>query len=328
MQLTTPVQVEPFPFQLPLGAPVYAVGSCFAERIGQKLAECLCPVVVNPLGTLYNPISLSRALRREESPAQLFLHQGLWRSLNHHGQLAASSVSEARARLGQARLEQSQALQRSRVLLLTLGTAQVFVSNRGQVVTNCHRLDQHLFRRRRLSPRECVQALLEPITLWLEDDPDRCAILSVSPIRYLRDGLVENSRGKATLLLACDELQQLHPRILYFPAFEIVLDELRDYRFYQQDLIAPSPLAVELIWERFVETVLDPDLKRALPLLNSLHQARQHRFGSDSDPRPLARRSLQRLEQLATAHPELDLSHHRGYFEGLLERPDREKREI
>lgn len=319
MQLTTPVTLEPMPFSLNLGTSIYALGSCFAERVGERLARYLFPVTLNPYGILYNPLSLAPALAPNPPRESVLLHQGRWRSLHHHSQLAAETPQETRRLLRQAEERKVQALTESELLLLTLGTAQVFeLQNNGRAVANCHRLPQQLFRRRRLCAQQCYEALAGPLTEWLDGNTKRQVVVTVSPVRYLRDGLVENSRGKASLLLACEELESNHPRLHYFPAYEILTDELRSYRFYQADMVHPTELAVDLIWERFRELVVHPGEAPAYQELERLHKARNHRFSPSSDQAPLAKKSLVRLEKLAASYPQLALSEYREYFESLL----------
>lgn len=321
MQLTTPVDLKSLPFTIPLGTPIFALGSCFAARVGERLANHLFPTILNPYGTLYNPESLATVLRPEVPSSGLFLHHGAWRSLAHHSSLGAKDPCTTRARLLQAEKLKREALEQSQVLLLTLGTSQAFELRNGQrVIANCHRLPQQLFRRRRLSCSQCLGVLQEPLVSWLEADPQRRAIVTVSPVRYTRDGLVNNSRAKAALLLTCEALENEHPRIHYFPAYEILVDELRDYRYYEADMAHPTALALEIVWRRFCNLVLDSKAVQALGELERLWKARQHRFTADSDPIPLARRSLRRIQELGQAHPGLDLSSHHDYFQSLLEK--------
>ena len=320
MQLTTPVALESLPFTIPLGTHVFALGSCFAARVGERLAHHLFPTITNPYGTLYNPVSLARALRKAPSPSQVFLHQGAWRSFTHHSSLAAGSLSETEALLGEAEKRKAKAWSDSELLLLTLGTSQVFeLRNGGQTVANCHRLPHQLFRRRRLSLTECLDALRPSLEEWLTENHQRRVVITVSPVRYTRDGLVENSRGKALLLLACEELERALPRVHYFPAYEILLDELRDYRYYQEDMVHPTGLALKIVWRRFCKLVLDNDSQQALGELERLYKARQHKFSPGSDRRPLANRSLQRLTTLAKNYNRLNLEEHECYFRSLLE---------
>ena len=216
MQLSTAVNLPNLSFSWSPGTTFLSLGSCFAERIGHRLEQALFPGTVNPTGIYYNPVSLSRCLRSTINPPRLFLHQGLWRSLSHHSSLASSRSQESMRILVESEKKRLEALQNSEVMLLTLGTALVWETvDGGQVVANCHRLPSSLFRRRRLTVDETVHTLLPLIHHWLDLRESRQVVLTVSPVRYLRDGLVENSRGKSVLLLACEILEQSHPCLLY-----------------------------------------------------------------------------------------------------------------
>lgn len=316
--LSTPVKPDPPAQRMGLGDSIYAVGSCFAERIAERLRRYLFPVVLNPYGIVYNPVSASEMLHSGWREPELFLHDGTWRSLGHHSQLAWGSRAQALQLLANAERLKVHALQSSKWLLLTLGTAQCFrLAGHATVVANCHRLPQSLFERGRLSVRQCLEALAGPLGEWLQADPARQAVLTVSPVRYLRDGLVENSRGKAALLLACEALEAEHPRITYFPAYEMVLDELRDYRYFERDMAHPSSLAVDLVWERFATSYLDDSARSALAEMDKLLAALDHRPGPDTDLKALGRKSLERLARLAERCPSLDLSPWRETFRAM-----------
>lgn len=319
MQLSTPVKLPRPPFQIELGTPILALGSCFAERVGRHLSEALFPVTVNPTGIHYNPVSLSRCLSSFVDQPELFLHQGLWRSLQHHSVVSGPRPSETFNALRQAEAQRVQALGYSTILLLTLGTAQVWeTATNGTIVSNCHRLDPGIFRRRRLSIEETVDALSSRLYRWLEECSARMVIVTVSPVRYLRDGLVENSRGKSVLLLACERLEHSHSRIVYFPSYELFLDEMRDYRFYEQDLVQPNATGVGLVWEAFVETFLSENSRQLLPTIQRVQKLAAHRLGPRSKPRELARKGLTLLEQVEKAAPAVASGELRARFQRWL----------
>jgi hypothetical protein len=292
--------------QITLGSRIYAVGSCFAALMAERLNRYLFPTLLNPYGIAYNPITVAQMLEPRQITHDLFLHDGLWRSLSHHSSLASPSRGQALQALEDAETAKLQGLRDSRWLLLTLGTAQVFTLADGRVAGNCQRLPQALFRRRRLQEQECLQPLQSSLLAWLDSDSRRQAVVTVSPVRYLRDGLVENNRGKAALLLACEALENAHPRVTYFPAYEILIDELRDYRFYERDLAHPSALAVDIIWQRFAATFLHSSCLSAISEMDKIHALLQHRPSTHTDSQALAAKLRQRLERLRKLHPELD----------------------
>ncbi len=302
------------PFTLDFGDPVLTMGSCFAVNIGRKLQHYLFETLINPHGTLYHPCSIARALSETSFPLDLFLHDGCWRSLHHHTSVCRSERAQTIKEIRGADALKRRASKESRLLLLTLGTANVFTLRTNQeVVANCQRLPTSLFQRRRLEPQDCFEALNDILVHWLESDARRQVILTVSPVRYLRDGAIENTRGKAALLLACDKLERYHTRIHYFPAYEIVMDELRSYRFFERDLVQPTALAVDIVWSHFCRSVLDERSLEILAELDKIQAAISHRRSQSTDhPSPHVLRGLARIERLAAREPRLN-------FEKMIE---------
>ena len=303
MRFTTPVTLLPPSSPLALTTSFVALGSCFADRMGARLSESYLRVTTNPVGIHYNPVSLARSLVSHPDP-ELFAHHGLWRSLDHHGHLSGRTPQECGRVLGRAEQELDEALQGAQVLLLTLGTAQVFETVvSGRIVANCHRLPQDLFRRRRLTVQESLEALGPPLEKWLRSDERRRVILTVSPVRYLRDGLVDNNRGKAILLLTCEELVSLHPRIEYFPAYEILTDELRDYRFYADDMVQPSAVAVDYIWQKFSRHYFPASIEELTRLAQKVRGLEQHRPSRLTDVEHLGEKREALLRQIRKLIP-------------------------
>lgn len=319
MKLTTCVTVAPSSDPIPLGAETLALGSCFAQRVGGKLAEHLFPTAINPYGMAYNPLALAEQLSSSSENPRLFLHDGLWRSLNHHSEVAGNKAHDTLARLARAREEMGKALLGSKLLLLTFGTATAFEHRlERRVVASCHRLPQALFRQRRVGLEEAAQALLPVLQRYLEGGEHRRVILTVSPVRYLRQGLVENSRSKAVLLLLTEQLAAVLPRTEYFPSYEILHDELRDYRFYSDDLAQPSQLALEIVWERFCQAYFSERDRSALELIARANDLAAHRLSENSSPGRLAERGLSLLSRLNQSAPHVCTERLRVIFEGWL----------
>lgn len=230
------------------------MGSCFTTEVGSRLAADGLDVCINPTGNVYNPLSAARTLLnlandRRYDATELIEVQGLWRSLDHHTRLADANPAEALRKINESMHVGAEALRQATHVVITFGTAWVF-ERQGSVVCNCHKLPAREFVRRRLSVEEIVAAWQPIINRW----PDKQFIFTVSPIRHLADGLHGNQLSKATLLLAIDRLRGAD----YFPAYEIVLDELRDYQWYASDRVHPSSEAVALIHSRFIAEKLTP----------------------------------------------------------------------
>jgi len=233
------------------------LGSCFAQHIGHRFQAGRWSVQLNPFGIIYHPFPIARSLERiltgsSFTKEDLFYHQEQWHSFEHHGQFSGPDQKETLSIINQELAKGSAQLKKSNLLLLTLGTANGFVNVKtGQVVANCHKLPGQHFTKQLFSSEE-IYKNLAPVLKKISDHlPDLKIMLTVSPVRHLRDGLITNQRSKASLLLACAELEKNFDSIYYFPAYELMMDDLRDYRFYKNDLMHPTEMAVDYIWEYF-----------------------------------------------------------------------------
>ena len=282
MKLQTIVDIKPSEWKIGYEDKILLLGSCFSDEIGAQMQQRYMQVTCNPFGTLYNPLSIAQAINLQifnSSNCKLPLveYDGLWHSMAHHGSFSRSTKEEAEEAVNESIVAMQKALNEATVVIVTFGTAWVYEMN-GDVVGNCHKLPEKLFTRRRLSVEEIVAAW-RPI---LEQYKDKHWIFTVSPIRHIKDGLHENQLSKATLLMAVEELGntenrvQNTERITYFPSYEILLDELRDYRFYADDLVHPSSLAVSYIWERFVDTFCTNQTKNELVLQHKRWKHEHH----------------------------------------------------
>lgn len=274
MKWSTPICIVPSEWHIGYEDKVLMLGSCFADNVAAKMGEYYFQVTANPFGTLYNPVSIANALMLHEVP-ELVEYGGLWHSMYHHGACSAADKETAAARCGESIRVLQTALREANVVIVTFGTAWVYERD-GQVVANCHKMPADRFTRRRLGVEEIV-AVWQPI---VEAYPDKHFIFTVSPIRHIKDGLHENQLSKGTLLLAVEQtvsaLSSGVGRACYFPSYEIMVDELRDYRFYADDMVHPAPLAVNYIWERFVETYMTMDTQQEMRALHQLYCDRHH----------------------------------------------------
>ena len=260
-------------------------------------AEHYFQATVNPFGTLYNPASIAAAITNVGN-SQLVEHNGLWHSMMHHGAFSDKDKEEVLTRCEQSRALLQRALMEASTVVVTFGTAWVYEME-GQVVANCHKLPANRFTRRCLTVNEIVE-MWQPIVASM---PDKHWIFTVSPIRHVKDGLHANQISKAILLQAVDQLGQS-----YFPSYEIMMDELRDYRFYAEDMVHPSAVAVEYIWQRFVDTYMNKDTQTEMRVLNQLWRDNQHRMlHPDTDEaRTFLQRLAERKAQLQQRYPWID----------------------
>lgn len=308
MKLYTTVHVIPSETKIGYGDKILLLGSCFADNIGAKFEEHYFQTTINPFGTLYNPASIAKAvLDMGYGPSGMGLveHNGLWHSMMHHGSYSGVDKEEVIARCEESRIQMREALQQANVVIVTFGTAWVY-EYEGEVVANCHKLPANRFVRRRLTVNEIVD-MWQPIIASM---PDKHWIFTVSPIRHIKDGLHENQVSKAILLQAVDRLTSIQSNSLmgsqsYFPSYEIMLDELRDYRFYAEDMVHPSAVAVAYIWQRFVETYMTTDTQQEMRILYQLWRDRHHRFLHPDSPeaQQFAEHIKTRLQQLQPRYP-------------------------
>lgn len=311
MKLYTSVDIAPSPKKIAYNDKILLLGSCFADNIGAKFGEYYFQTTVNPYGTLYNPASIAKAISgigNGVSDIGIVEHNGLWHSLSHHGSFSRADKEDLVRACEQSRVQLREALQQASIMIITFGTAWVY-EYEDKVVANCHKLPANRFVRRRMTADEIVE-IWQPILAAM---PDKHWIFTVSPIRHVKDGLHENQISKAILLQAVDRLtaKQLDSPIgglSYFPSYEIMLDELRDYRFYAEDMVHPSAVAVDYIWQRFVDTYMTADTQNEMRTLHQLWRDRHHRFLHPDSPetQQFAAHIKTRLQQLQPRYPWLE----------------------
>ena len=323
MKFRTEIDLSRSSLQVSYADRLLAMGSCFADRMGERLALSKFSVKVNPLGISYNPLSLAHLLRLSlagKSPEpQYASHLEAWHSFSLHSRFNQLTREEFEIQMVEALTGTRQWLLDTDHLLITLGTAWVYRHReQGIVVNNNHRYPASTFTRELLSPADIVQTWQELITTLRQHKPGLQLIFTVSPVRHTRDTLPGNSLSKATLRLACHQLCEQLDGVHYFPAFEIMVDDLRDYRFYGEDLIHPTAAAEQYIWEAFTQHCLpnkDRDLLRRLEQVQRDLNHRPRQPGSQTYRRFLL--SLQhKLQSLAR---ELDLTEELRRIERMLQ---------
>ncbi|MCB9240362.1 MAG: GSCFA domain-containing protein [Flavobacteriales bacterium] len=276
ISLTTSVKT-PANARIGQATPLLFLGSCFAERIGDHFYRAGFQTVVNPWGVIYNPASLLKNLRSAGDHSQdenfrLIQHQEVWHSMDHHSYLSSLSREETWSNIHRSNQLVQSLMPQKPVVVITLGTSMVYEMN-GEIVANCHKLPGSSFYKRRLSVAEVVSNLKE-----IQSILTGCKVIfTVSPVRHIRDGLHENQLNKAVLLLAVDQIVQSGEDALYFPAYEIMMDELRDYRYYDSDLIHPSETATAIIFNRFLESMCSSEARDRMTQWNQLERSLNHR---------------------------------------------------
>lgn len=258
------------------------LGSCFSDNIGSRLADAMINVVINPLGTVYNPMSVAtaamrvmdcRLVEREE----LVEANGVLNCFDFHSRFSMPDADEALRAMNGSITSAHAHLRQCRVLFVTLGTAITY-SRGGTVVSNCHKLPSAEFVRQMRSVGEITDAMDEMVSRLHEFNPQLLIVFTVSPIRHVADGLATNSLSKSTLRVAVAEMARKHPDVCsYFPSYEILMDDLRDYRFYAADMVHPSEVAVEYIWETLKNTYFDAQQQQTISRCERMAKRLRHR---------------------------------------------------
>ncbi len=254
-----------------------SVGSCFSENIGAKLKNSGFNVNVNPFGVIFNPISISTILkdvflRRKFTSSDLYEYQSKYYSLQHHGSFKSVNKKELIDRLNSTNTEIYSNINPTSTLIITFGSAWVYELNEtNEIVANCHKLPNNIFTKRLLTVDEILAAYQQILPKF------KHVILTVSPVRHWKDGAVENTRSKSVLHLAIQRLEEQFSNVTYFPSYEIVVDELRDYRFFKEDMLHPNEQAINYVWEKFQDVYFSEKTLQINRKVEQFNKLRNHR---------------------------------------------------
>ncbi len=323
MKLQTIVEITPPCKQISYeNSRLLFIGSCFTENIGNWAASYKFPTVLNPCGIAYNPISAANTIafitgNRKLEENDFILHNDLWHSWQHHGRFSHKDLATLQVNCEKEIVEGQKQLATASHIFLTLGTSWVFTHKKtAEIVNNCHKVAASEFEQRKLELSEVVETLGTAIQQIKKQNSTAEIIFTVSPVRHKKDGFHENQVSKAILLLAISKLQETYNDVGYFPAYEIVMDELRDYRFYAEDYCHLNSQGIQYIWERFVATYITPNSQAYFPQIKKLQQAIQHRV-QDTDSKEyqnFRQKILRQIETLEQQLPLLDFSEEKKKF--------------
>lgn len=265
-------------------------GSCFVENIGEQLENHCFNTLINPSGILFNPVSLAYSFEdiinnRQYTQEDLIDYKGIYNSFRHHSCLSSPDATQTVRQINRATEEAHHFLKKATILIVTFGTSWAYKYRQtGDVVSSCHKIPQEHFTKEMLSTEDTVAVFSKTTQDILAFNPDIRIVLTVSPVRHIKDGMVENQHSKAVLLLAVKELCERHRQVEYFPAYELLMDDLRDYRFYADDMLHPSSAAIQYIWRRFCKTYFNASALEDLGKAEKLLAASLHRpFHAQSD---------------------------------------------
>jgi hypothetical protein len=304
----TELTIAPHERLLPRTARVLTVGSCFADSIGERLRLNKVNTLVNPFGTVFQPLALAQLLRAaagEEQDWQQHVVEarGRWQSYDFHSTIGAESPVELLQTIRDTVQRVGEYVRTADAVILTLGTAWAYrLRETGELVSNLHKLPAGLFEKELLTADEIVNGLAEVHALLRRLNPDIHIVLTVSPVRHIKDTLPLNAVSKSVLRVACHYLSELLPNVSYFPAYELLTDDLRDYRFYAADMLHPSEVAEDYIWERFARTYFNADFGRFRKEWAAVRQSLGHRplYPGAPEHRAFLDQTRERLERLTT----------------------------
>lgn len=307
MNLQTKILLKPSENQIGYQSQLLILGSCFAENMGEKLDYFKFQTLQNPFGILFHPLAIenliSKAIKREiYLDADIFFLNGRWHCFDAHSDLSDSSKEKLLEKLNKELEEVLQQITRSTHISITLGTAWVYRSAKTNIiVANCHKVSQKEFSKELLTVDIIQNSLENIIALVKSINKNAEFIFTVSPVRHLKDGFVENQRSKAHLITAVHNLLSFRAEsrnTSYFPSYEIVMDELRDYRFFKTDMVHPNQLAIDYIWEKFSEVWIAPKAYATMKKVDAIQKGLRHcPFNPDSEEH---QRFLESIEEKIT----------------------------
>ncbi len=305
---------------------IFSSGSCFAEHIGERLKINKFSTLINPFGIVYNPYSLFEGIDRLLNNKifesnEVLQYEDKWLSFMHHGRFSGHDRDVTIQQINDSFDKGQKHLHTADIIIITLGSAFVYeyIETR-QIVANCHKIPAKAFKKRLLLVEEIVGKADEVFMDLFNTKPNAEIIISVSPVRHIRDGIIENQRSKATLILAAHEICEKWKQVHYFPAYELLLDDLRDYRFYADDMVHPSAKAVDYIWEYFVKAYFGEEPREVLEILDKIRRAAAHRpFAPKSNKHQnFLTKQLELIDRVVKERPYLNLEREKEMFQNQM----------
>ena len=310
---------KPFDTKISHRQKLLLIGSCFTEQIGGKLALHKFNVLDNPNGILFNPVSIANSIlsyigNKQYSETELFYQNECWNSWAHHSRFSRTDKNSCLQGINGSQSNAHDFLTEADWLLITLGSAFIYELEDKTVVANCHKVPTDKFNKRLLDIDEVVTTLRDMQKKLLQFNPHIKIIYTISPVRHLRDGFVENNHSKAALIQAVRQL--ISENILYFPAYELVIDDLRDYRFYAEDMVHPNYAATNYVWEKFITTCIDEPSQQLMKAINEINAAVNHKpFNPTSAAhKKFLQINLEKVKKMKQEYSYIDLEQEFKYF--------------
>ncbi len=318
MKFRTIVTIEPLPedWKVTYNDSAVFIGSCFTESIGNLFIEGKFNTSVNPFGVLYNPVSIANGIKMllHNAPfkrTELRFKNGLWFSFYHHSKFSDTDAEVCLKHINKEQNKASEILKKAKYLFLTFGTGRIYTyTETDEIVSNCHKIPAKEFTQRMLSVEEIIDMYDKLIPALRNFNPNIQIIFTVSPVRHWKDGAFGNQLNKAVLFLAIDNLLQKYEFTKYFPAYECVIDDLRDYRFYKEDMLHVNEMAVQYVWEQFRQAYFSKETEQQYIEIEKLVKSGQHRpmnIGSKEHVLFL-KTQMKKIELVLQKNPKIDFS--------------------
>jgi hypothetical protein len=326
MELRTTFIIDPSPLKINYRTPAMFIGSCFASEIGKQMERGKLPVMINPSGAVYNPVSVAHTLdfileNKKFTEENLYKNKNQYISFYHYTDFSSGDINKCLCRINEMTEKAHAFLSTARFLFITFGTARIFkFSETNEIVSNCHKLPSDLFSRELLSVEDIVTRWKKTLDELGKFNNHINVFFTISPVRHWKDGAHGNQISKSVLMLAVEELIRHQAVKGYFPAYELIMDDLRDYRFYADDMLHPSSKAIEYIWDSFADCYIDNQTMQIWKEVSGITKACNHRLLSDSpgEIKIFAERMLELISVTTMRAPYIDLEHEKQYFKDML----------
>ncbi|MDR2886930.1 MAG: GSCFA domain-containing protein [Bacteroidales bacterium] len=330
MTFRTTFNIKPSETKITYSDSVMFLGSCFASYMGERMKLHKMPAIINPAGTIYNPESvlttISNIISGKQAVAdRLHNFNGTWISFDHHTGFSSDDPGKLLDKINECNEKALTFLKKASLLFITFGTARVYrLKETGATVSNCHKLPATCFYTELLSVESIADTWKQALDTLSAFNPGLKTVFTISPVRHWKDGAHQNQLSKSVLFLAIDRLLKHSTNPAYFPAYEIQMDDLRDYRFYAGDMLHPSEQAVDYIWEKFSETYFDKATAELQTQVRKITRATAHRTvaGREAENRIFALKILEQIKDITTKTSLIDLSSETDYFTALYNGTD------
>jgi len=327
MELRTTFAIEKSRYKITYNDPVIFTGSCFATEIGKQLEAGKMQVMINPSATLYNPVSVFNTLEaaisgRQYTIGDIYNNKGTWFSFDHYTDFSSEDPEDLLNKINKAGVDSHNFISGARFLFITFGTARVYRWKKsGSIVSNCHRIPAAEFTNELLSISDIVSLWNSELTKLKSHFPDLKVVFTISPVRHWKDGAHGNQISKSVLLLSVEELLKHPSGPEYFPAYELLMDDLRDYRFYNDDMLHPSSSAINYIWQKFEDCYFDHRTIEIRHEIIKITKACRHRLtgAADRKKKEFAALMLDKIQSVERKIPSVDFSFEKSYFKEILD---------